>query len=364
MTFASVFQSLCFNSLLRSSSILVGRVPSKSTRTLSFFFTLFGAFELAGEEIIHHQRCDIRRDAKILLRVIVEHVQLELVAAVNNPRQELVYPELFLVRPLAHRVHQPSSPLAQITARFQPRWRGEELPQIGVVEIRIRIFVELPFARVISLELEVQAIVLGHAVLRRVYRWRTRQRAHQLIDVLELLQRLPARVTLAPVEPRRKPDREGLREIFVRVALRIPIVQMHDVAATERAWPVGVRCLFARRGPKNLPPLFLSRKLVGVGIGMCCLVPHQFHEPFRRLALDLEHHRPLQRTEPVVHEKKRHEDRRDTNGYKPFIADVSWRMKYEPLRRKLVIKLPDKRFESRAIEPQAELGDAAFEKFL
>src|ERR1700730_5887665 len=122
MTFASVFQSLCFNSLLRSSSILVGRVPSKRTRTLSFFFTLFGTLELAGEQIIHHQGRDVGGDTKILLRVIVEHVQLELVAAVDKPRQELVYPELFLVRPLAHRVHQPPSPLAQITARFQPGW--------------------------------------------------------------------------------------------------------------------------------------------------------------------------------------------------------------------------------------------------
>src|SRR5260370_42349209 len=102
MTFASVFQSLCFISLLRSSSIFVGRMPSKSTRTLSFFFTLFGALELAREEIIHYQRGDERGDAKILLRVVVEHVEPKLVAAVDQPRQEFVHPELFLIRPLAH----------------------------------------------------------------------------------------------------------------------------------------------------------------------------------------------------------------------------------------------------------------------
>src|ERR1700726_2419104 len=118
MTFASVFQSLCFNSLLRSSSILVGRVPSKRTRTLSFFFTLFGALELAGEQIIHHQRRDESGDAKILLRVVVEHVEPELVAALDEPREEFVYPELSLIRPLAHRVHQPPSSQAQIRARF------------------------------------------------------------------------------------------------------------------------------------------------------------------------------------------------------------------------------------------------------
>src|ERR1700682_4515566 len=102
MTFASVFQSSVFISLLKSWSILVGQLPSKRTRTFSFFFTLFGALTLAGEEIIHHQRRDESRDAKILLRVVVEHVEPELVAAFDEPRQEFVYPELFLIRPLAH----------------------------------------------------------------------------------------------------------------------------------------------------------------------------------------------------------------------------------------------------------------------
>ncbi len=39
-------------------------------------------------------------------------------------------------------------------------------------------------------------------------------------------------------------------------------------------------------------------------------------------------------------------------------------MKGEPFRRKLVIELPDERFEWRALEPQTERGDAAFEKLL
>src|SRR5713101_4583390 len=142
MTFASVFQSLCFSSLLRSSSIFVGRMPSKSTRTLSFFFTLFGALELAGEEIIHHQRGDERTYSKILLRIVTEHVELELVAAVDQSREKFVHPEFFLIRPLADRVQQPLPRPAQIRACINPArpWlRGEELPQIGVVEIRVGI---------------------------------------------------------------------------------------------------------------------------------------------------------------------------------------------------------------------------------
>src|SRR5438445_13753127 len=97
MTFASVFQSSVFISALKSWSILVGPMPSKRTRTLSFFFTLFGALELAGEEIIHHQRGDESGDAKILLRIIVEHVEPKLVAAFDQTRQELVHTELVVM---------------------------------------------------------------------------------------------------------------------------------------------------------------------------------------------------------------------------------------------------------------------------
>src|SRR6266480_5404386 len=103
MTFASVFQSGVFISALKSWSTVVGLVPSKSTRTLSFFFTLFGALEFAGEQIIHHQRRNESGDAKILLRIVVQHAKLELVAAVDQTREELVHPEFFLIRPLADR---------------------------------------------------------------------------------------------------------------------------------------------------------------------------------------------------------------------------------------------------------------------
>src|SRR5205085_4088747 len=100
-TFASVFQSSVFISLVRSWSIVVGRIASKRARTLSFFFTLFGALELAGEEIIHHQRRNESRDAEILLRIVVEDVKIELVATVDETREQFVDPEFFLIRPLA-----------------------------------------------------------------------------------------------------------------------------------------------------------------------------------------------------------------------------------------------------------------------
>ena len=83
-----------------------------------------------------------------------------------------------------------------------------------------------------------------------------------------------------------------------------------------------------------------------------------------RSAFDFEHHRALERAQPVVDQKERHKDRRNTDRHEPFIADVTGRMKDEPLGRKLIVKLFDQRLECRPLEPQTELGDAAFEKLL
>ena len=91
---------------------------------------------------------------------------------------------------------------------------------------------------------------------------------------------------------------------------------------------------------------------------------HQLHKPLFRSSLDLEHHRPLQRAQPVVDEKKRHEDRRNTNRHEPFIADVGWRMKRKPVYRKLLVELSDERLQCCSLEAQAKRGDPALEKFL
>ena len=76
-------------------------MASKRARTLSFFFTLLGALEFAGEKIVHHQSGDEGGNAKILLRIVVMHVKPELVAAVDQSREKFVYPVFFLVSPLA-----------------------------------------------------------------------------------------------------------------------------------------------------------------------------------------------------------------------------------------------------------------------
>ena len=57
-----------------------------------------------------------------------------------------------------------------------------------------------------------------------------RELAHQLVHVLELPQRRPALVALAPLRLRVEPDRERLGEILVGMALRVPGVEVDDEA--------------------------------------------------------------------------------------------------------------------------------------
>src|SRR5436309_13010283 len=143
--------------------------------------------------------------------------------------------------------------------------------------------------------------------------------------------------------------------------LCVPIYKIYDVTATERTRPVSVRRFLLRSMAKQLSPFFLSSEPIGIHVSVTRLVSHQFHEPLRRSAFHFEHHRALQRTQPLVDEKKRNENRRDTDRYEPFIANVTWRMKHQALYRKLVVKLPNKWFECRALKLQGERGNAAFE---
>ena len=97
-------------------------------------------------------------------------VEPELVAAIDQSGEKFVHPEFFLIRPLADRVHQPPAPLTQVRARFDPGRRSEQLPKIDIVKTGIGVLIKFPFPRVIGLELDVEKIVIGHAILRRVHR--------------------------------------------------------------------------------------------------------------------------------------------------------------------------------------------------
>src|ERR1051325_2853196 len=94
------------------------------------------------------------------------------------------------------------------------------------------------------------------------------ERVHQLIDLFQFAQRRPAGVPLTPVKTRSEPDRECLGKIFIRMRLRVPILQMHDITAAEGSWPISSRRSFARGAPETALPLFLPPQVIGVAVGV------------------------------------------------------------------------------------------------
>jgi len=75
---------------------------------------------------------------------------------------------------------------------------------------------------------------------------------HQGVDVLELLERGPALVALAPVHTGRQPDSEGLGEVLVGVALRVPGLEVdHEAAA------VGLGAYESGYGSEVFPKIWL-----------------------------------------------------------------------------------------------------------
>src|SRR5436305_15335424 len=138
------------------------------------------------------------------------------------------------------------------------------------------------------------------------------------------------------------------------MALRVPILKVNDVTTAEWAWPVSVRCFFPRCLPETILPFFPTRQLITVHVSVPGFMSHQLHEPLRRPPLNFEHHRALERAQPVVHQKEWNENRRDADWNEPFIADMAGWLKHQAFCRKLVVQLSDQRLQRRTLEPQSE----------
>ena len=98
----------------------------------------------------------------------------------------------------------------------------EQPPQLAVVELRVFDAVMTALAAIVPPQRvaeSAQRIDLVDALDERLA---AAQRLHQRVHVLQLLQRRPPGVALLPVRVRRQPDREGLGEVLVGMALRVP----------------------------------------------------------------------------------------------------------------------------------------------
>src|SRR6266496_2592390 len=131
---------------------------------------------------------------------------------------------------------------------------------------------------------------------------------HQLVDIFELLERRPAGIARPPVRTRPQPDRKGLGEILVRMALRIPAPKVLDIAPAGRIGPVIARVAF-RGWAEQLLPAPAAVQLVGVLHGMAGFMTEDGHALGPGATLDLEHHFLLE-----LHQAGMGEIERDRNA--------------------------------------------------
>ena len=131
---------------------------------------------------------------------------------------------------------------------------GEQAPEIAVVEVRVLVAVVGALAVVVLPQRLLEAGQRRQLAARHPARRMPGELLHELVHVLELLQRRPVGVALAPLRVRLEPHREGLGEVLVGMALRVPGVEVQDEALA-----VGLRRvvlgILRRRRPEQLEPL-------------------------------------------------------------------------------------------------------------
>ena len=179
----------------------------------------------------------------------------------------------------------------------------------------------------------------GSTSIRRVqHRLLVGDLRHQLVDVLQLLQRRPAFVALAPVRTRRQPDRKGLGEILVRMALRVPEPKMLDEIPTRRIRPIIAR-IAGRRAAEQLLPAAAAVQLVGVLHHVPGLVPEDAHAFRARAAFDVDDHLALEPHQARMRQIEREGDAGRVLRAEPLARNPGVRPDPEAALLQLVVEL-------------------------
>ena len=187
--------------------------------------------------------------------------------------------------------------------------------------------------------------------------------AHQRVQVLQLLQRRPVPVAAPPVGIRVEPDRERFREILVRMALRVPAVEVQDEALAVGLRRVVVGILHVRRAEDLLAPPPLTQ-LVRVVDGMSGLVPQDLQAPRVRAPLDLEHLGAFELLEPRMREVEGNRHTRYPVGREPLRREPEVRLEREAAGVELALQLCNSWLEGTALDRHAELGHPQIEQLL
>jgi hypothetical protein len=169
---------------------------------------------------------------------------------------------------------------------------------------------------------------------------------------------------LSPVRARRQPDRERLGEVFDRMCLRIPTIEVLDetLARWVRAIELGVG--LGRVAKRTLPEL-ASLEVVRVLQRVARLVTEQAHALQTGAALHLEHHLPFEADESRMRQIERDADAGDAVRRAPFVTQP--RVKTEapkPRRIELFAEAFHAVFEPGVFYGEPELAEANVEELL
>ena len=238
--------------------------------------------------------------------------QVQLAAAGDHVLEDAVDGVTVLAGPARDAAADVLADLAEEARRRRAALRrvggfGEQAPEIAVVEVRVLVAVVVALAVVVLPQRLLQAGQRRQLAARHPARRMPGELLHELVHVLELLQRRPVVVALAPLRVRVEPHRERLGEVLVGMALRVPGIEVQHEALAVRLRRV-VLGILGRRRPEQLEPLAPALQLVGVVDGVPGLVAQDLDAPVVRAALDLEHLALLELLEP--------RDARDRTGWR------------------------------------------------
>ena len=181
------------------------------------------------------------------------------------------------------------------------------------------------------------------------------------IDVLELGQRVPAFVALAPLRAGREPDRKRFCEIFVRMLLGIPPGHVANKLPRERDGAVIIAIGAAKR-TEEIAPLRRLVELVGVierVPGLMTQVHHDLARVFEVI------HIALQLGQVGVGQVEGNADDGLAGGASPFIGEIAMRTEFvDAFGFQFPIELLDESFEGRTLEFEPEFANGPGEYLL
>src|SRR5215813_4752001 len=238
---------------------------------------------------------------------------------------------------------------------------GEDASKIAIVDLRIvdcmvRLFLFIVLGerlRQLAQRLDPQAA--------RDERLLSGDLSHQLVDILQFLQRGPSGIAPAPVRAGRQPHRKGLGKILIRVALRVPQRQMIDVATTGWIWPI-ISWVAPRRWAEQLPPAAPAVQLIGHLHYMAGFVAQNAHTIRHRSPFDVDHPFALEPHQAGMGEVEGNRDAGRVVGAEPLVRDPGVRPDPQPPLGELVMEMVQAPLEPRSGDADLEILEAELEQ--